>query len=89
MKQDPSSAFVNITGSVYVSITLILGIFLAVSFSNEKKTNVLSEGPDPNMYWDESSCRCLSEEEPEPKNTVFLQAGYVSSEIFSRRYLSR
>lgn len=91
MSQNHSAAFVNITGSVFVSISLVLGIFLAVSFSNEEKTNSFSKGPhpDPDSYWDESSCRCLSEEEPELNSTVFLQAGLVSSELFSWRYLSR
>lgn len=84
MKQDPSSAFVNITGSVFVSICLMIGTFLAVSFSNEEKTNVLSKGLDPETYWDESSCPCLAEEEePECTSTVFLQVGSVQSELLS------
>jgi len=83
MKQDPSSAFVNITGSVFVSITLMIGTFLAFSFSNEAKTEGISKGLDPDTYWDESSCRCLSKEEPATSSTVYLQAGFAPSELFS------
>jgi len=79
MKQDHSSDFVNITGSVFMSITLILGIFLAVSFSNEEKTNCSTKSLDPNKYWDESICSCLAEEElPKPPTAVFLTAQYFS-----------
>ena len=85
MKQDPSSAFVNIMGSVFVGITLI-GIFLAVSFSNEEK-KYLSPRLNPEAHWDETMCRCLSEEAGEAK-TVVLQAKSLLAECKPGKLLS-
>ena len=79
MKQDHSSAFVNITGSVFVSICLMIGTFLAVSFSNEEK-KYLAPRLNPEVIWDETMCRCLSEEAEEPE-TIVLQSKSLLTEF--------
>ena len=75
MKQDHSGAFVNIMGSLFLSICLLIGGFMSYSFSKEPKVDYAGPGLDPETYWDESMCKCMQEEEEvETGKTVFLQS---------------
>ena len=75
MKHDHSGTYVNIMGSLFLSICLLIGGFMSYSFSKEPKTDYAGPGLDPETYWDESMCKCMQEEEQENaiSTTALLQ----------------
>jgi len=88
MKQDHSGAFVNIMGSLFLSICLLIGGFMSYSFSKESKTDYAGPGLDPETHWDESMCKCLQEEEVENSKTVLLQSKDLITPILYGKILA-
>lgn len=76
MKHDHSGTYVNIMGSLFLTICLLIGGFMSYSFSKETKADFAGKHPDPEKYWDESMCKCMQEEEDEKtiSTTVLLQS---------------